>query len=135
MCYDATDVTDVCLAGLLAKSSIYMGTAGIPCGFGTILLPRCHVKASVHMVVCGFRDLVSGALSAYSQRCPTISTNPAVFLLRRCHVQSCVTLAIGCLCCDFLACAVTFTGSSVTMGNSSIATTFDGLPRLRATTK
>ena len=30
---------------------------------------------------------------------------------------------------------MTFAGSSVTMRKSSIATTFDGLPRLRATTQ
>ena len=62
-------------------------------------------------------------------------SNRTVFLLLRCHVISRVYMGIGYLCCDFWACAMTFAGSSVTMRKRSIATTFDGLPRLRATTK
>ena len=35
MCYDATDVTDVCLPGTLVKSSVYMGNGRMPHVFGT----------------------------------------------------------------------------------------------------
>ena len=35
MCSDATDVTDVCLPGMLVKSSVYMGNGRRPCVFGT----------------------------------------------------------------------------------------------------
>ena len=35
MCYDATDVTDVCLPGTLVESSVYMGNGLMPRVFGT----------------------------------------------------------------------------------------------------
>ena len=35
MCYDATDVTDVCLPGTLVESSVYMGNGRMPRVFGT----------------------------------------------------------------------------------------------------
>ena len=58
MCSDATDVTDVWLAGMLATSSVYMGNGRRPCVFGT---------------------WISGVVCPYSQRSRIISIDSQSF--------------------------------------------------------
>ena len=58
MCSDATDVTDVCLPGMLATSSVYMGNGRRPCVFGT---------------------WISGVVCPYSQRSRIISIDSQSF--------------------------------------------------------
>ena len=98
MCYDATDVTDVCFAGTLVKSSVYMGTGRMPCVFGT---------------------RITGA-STFSQGCGSISidSHGSPFAAMPCHIAH--HTGDWLICCDVFLCDVTFAGSSVTTRNVAV---------------
>ena len=90
MCYDATDGTDVCLAGMPVKSSVHMGNGRDTGQFAPMMLPgqieRLH--CSWWYAVSGM--WISGAFSPYSQGCRNISIESHSFpaAAMPCHIAS-----------------------------------------------